>query len=156
MVKEYKLNKCRIASLWMIPILLLLIIGFFIFITDKTFSIVFLIVVAVLFTGPFFHLYFNHLKLAANTKIIFEGENVVIIQNEDTYSFSMNEIVQVIEYSSQNKMSEPMWGNILKWEIITNGKSLEISNLTISKSDFEKHFKSTITHRYQYFPFIRN
>ncbi|MBC7934908.1 MAG: hypothetical protein H7Y86_06075 [Rhizobacter sp.] len=118
-MKEYKPNKSRIASLWLSPILFLLIIGSLIFITNKLSAIVFSIALALLLTGPFFHLFFNHLKLAAATKINFEEKRIEITQFRKVFSFYWNDIIQIIEYSSENKHStrSPMWGDILK-----NGK----------------------------------
>ena len=154
---KYELNSRRVVSLWFPQFIICSLFVSTLFVIKETFGIIFLAVVLLLFVGPFVHLFFNHFRFARGTRVLVKGETIEVIQGEEVSSFSTDEIDTIVQHSSETIHSTrgPFWGDIMWWRITTRDKTVDISNLIISKADFRKTFGTDIIFKYEYFPFIQ-
>jgi len=71
-------------------------------------------------------------------------KSVSITQGDETNSFNLSDIDEIIEYSAKKLP----WGFLVKWQIKTADKTILVSSLTISQNNFERHFWNKIRHKY--------
>ena len=129
-------------NLWLLPVLLTILM--IIFIISKVDSLGDLTWVEILgwvcffifSAGMFLFLFFNHLPIAKQTELIITNKNFEIIQQGQTYSGELNDITEVVEYST----GRLPWSSIAKWIVKTGDREIVISSLTISKSNFKRYF----------------
>ena len=102
----------------------------------------------IFFAGVYVFLFFDHLSLARETELIIGKHTFQIIQGSQSYSCNMDAVNEVIEFSA----GRLPWGPIVKWKVKTRDKEFVISSLTISRSNFERHFWNKTTEINSLFP----
>jgi hypothetical protein len=153
---KYNLNAVRLISLWLAPTIFTAIILVFIgadlargqMLSWKAGIAWGLFVLFAV--GVFVYLFFNHLPLARQTQLIIEGKTIKCSQAGHDWQVKVSDIEEIIEYSA-NRLP---WSYIMKWTIKAGNKQITISSLTISQSNFERHFYNKITHKTSFFPTI--
>ena len=100
--------------------------------------------------GIFIILFFNHLALARQTELKISTRSFEIIQGNQSYSCDLTDIKEIIEYST----GRLPWSSIAKWVMKAGDREFVISSLTISKSNFDRHFWNKKNEKVSLFPKI--
>ncbi len=102
------------------------------------------------FVGIFGLLFFNHLPIAKQTELVLSRKIFRINQGGKQYSYDMNEIDEVIEYST----GRLPWSSIIKWKLKVDNIEFVVSSLTISKINFDRHFWNITKEKLSLFPML--
>ncbi len=149
---RYELDKARIFNLWLMPATFstdILVAFFSRYKSVPQITVVEVVVwtgLMICVLGVFVFLFFNHLPIAKQTKLLVIGVGIVdkeiqITQGGTLFKMRFSEIKDVIEYSTSTRLP---WSPIIKWEIISTSHQVTLSSLTISSGNFERHFWNKI------------
>lgn len=151
--KIYLASTSRLFSLWIGPLAIQLVFVFIYTSSSKAMATtsvaIFLWLIATI--GSFSFLFFNHLQYAQKIKIIIDGKRMEFQQGDQTFSFLFSEIQTVTEYS----ISKLPWSGVFYWKIKTSEKEFVVSNLTISRLNFERYFHNKTEHVTSFFPILQ-
>lgn len=150
--KEYRLSPFRIISLWSFPVLLvLLILPFAVIGVSLAGKIIALSFLSALL-GAFAFLFFNHLPLARNTRLLIGYRQIQFICGDH-----ISPVIPFTDITEIKGFVPPrsLWSSIIRWEIQTPAGRYTVSSLTISQFTFEQYFYNKIQGTTAVFPVIK-
>lgn len=154
--KEYRYTTKRVISLWSVPGWLTAFMVFLILSGHDTIASVkwpekiAWLLFFIFAVGPFSFLFFNHLRLAKDTRLIFRDNTLQVEQAGETYTVHFSDMEEIVEYSAWKLP----WSSIMKWQIKTPGRRIVISSLTISEPAMDHFFWNKMKHKITLLPVI--
>ena len=158
--KVFKIKTIRLFEEWIAPIVLLIIISFFVYEVyhqkdeDYVFKIVAFFIIAIIFLGPFFFLFFNHLSKSLKTELKVNSEFIELTQKGKSCIIDLTDIETITVYSINGKYGPGKlpWSDIFKWKVKSYNSEIIFSSLLISESNFKKLLKKELIYKFDYMP----